>query len=156
MAAFALAAGIEMVHVPYRGTAPMMNDLIAGTIDLAFTDSPAALPLARDRMLRAFDVSSPARLSAAPEVPIVAEKGLSDFEANQRYGLPAPARTPEAIVTRLNEACAAALCGDTLRQRLAAEGAAAAPGMPGQFRDFIMAKRARWGEVVRRANLKLD
>lgn len=156
MAAFALAAGIQVEHVPYRGTAPMMNDLLAGTIDLAFTGGPAALPPAREGMLRALGVSSLARLPAAPEIPTVAEQGMPGFEANQWYGVLAPAHTPDPLVARLNAACTAALRGDSLRQRLAAEGAEATPGTPAQFRDFIVAERQRWGDVVKRAGLTLD
>jgi tripartite-type tricarboxylate transporter receptor subunit TctC len=156
MAAFNLAAGLEMEHVPYRGTGPMMNDVVSGTIDLTFTGGPPALPPVRAGMLRALGVSSLKRIPAAPEIPTVAEQGLPDFEANQWYGLLAPARTPRSVVERLNAACTRALRGDTLRSRLEAEGAEATPGTPEEFRDFIVSERARWGDVVRRAALRLD
>jgi tripartite-type tricarboxylate transporter receptor subunit TctC len=156
MAAFNLATGTEMEHVPYRGTAPMMNDVISGTVDLTFTGGPPALPPVRSGMLRALGVSSLRRVAAAPEVPTIAEQGVAGFEANQWYGLLAPAGTPQPIVERLNAACVKALRGETLRPRLEAEGAEAAPNTPEQFRDFIIAERQRWGDVVRRAGLRLD
>ncbi|MCR0985382.1 Bug family tripartite tricarboxylate transporter substrate binding protein [Roseomonas populi] len=156
MAAFCLATGVEMEHIPYRGTAPMMNDLIGGTIDLTFTGGPPILPPVRAGMLRALGVSSDHRLAGAPDIPTVEEQGVAGFEANQWYGLVAPAGTPRPIVDRLNAECTRILKGDKLRPRLESEGAEAAPGTPEAFRDFIVAERARWGEVVRRAELKPD
>jgi tripartite-type tricarboxylate transporter receptor subunit TctC len=156
MAAFNLATGTVMEHVPYRGTAPMMNDLIGGTIDLTFTGGPPALPPVRAGMLRALGVSSLKRLPAAPDIPTIAEQGVADFEATQWYGLLATAGTPRDIVDRLNAASARALRGETLRARLEAEGAEAAPGTPEEFRDFILAERTRWADVVRRAELRLE
>jgi tripartite-type tricarboxylate transporter receptor subunit TctC len=154
--AFNLATGTEMEHIPYRGTGPMMNDLIAGTIDLTFTGGPPALPPVRAGTLRALGVSSLQRLSSAPDIPTVAEQGVPGFEATQWYGLVAPAGTPRPIVERLNAECARILRGEKLRPRLAAEGAETAPGTPERFRDFIAAERARWGELVRRADVRPD
>lgn len=156
MAAFCLATGTRMEHVPYRGTAPMMNDLIGGTIDLTFTGGPPILPPVRAGMLRALGVSSDHRLAGAPDIPTVAEQGVPGFEANQWYGLLAPAGTPRPIVARLNAECARILRGEKLRPRLEGEGAEAAPGTPEAFREFILAERTRWSEVVRRADLKPD
>ncbi|MFC7737817.1 Bug family tripartite tricarboxylate transporter substrate binding protein [Roseomonas sp. GCM10028921] len=156
MAAFLLATGTVMEHVPYRGTAPMMNDLIGGTIDLTFTGGPPALPPVRAGMLRALGVSSTRRLAGAPDIPTVAEQGVPGFEANQWYGLLAPAGTPRPIVERLNAECGRILRGEKLRPRLEGEGAEAAPGTPEAFRDFILAERARWGEVVRRTGMRAD
>ena len=156
MAAFNLVTGTEMEHVPYRGTGPMMNDLIGGTIDLTLTGGPPALPPVRAGTLRALGVSSPRRLAAAPEIPTIAEQGITGFDATQWYGLLAPAKTPRPIVDKLNDACTRALRGEALRPRLEAEGAEAAPGTPEQFRDFIIAERKRWGDVVRQADLRAE
>ena len=156
MAAFNLATGTEMEHIPYRGTGPMMNDLIAGTIDLTLTGGPPALPPVRAGTLRALGVSSLQRLSSAPDIPTIAEQGVPGFEATQWYGLVAPAGTPRPIVERLNAECTRILRGERLRPRLAAEGAEAAPGTPEQFRELIIAERARWGELVRRADMRPD
>jgi tripartite-type tricarboxylate transporter receptor subunit TctC len=154
--AFNLATGTEMEHIPYRGTGPMMNDLIAGTIDLTLTGGPPALPPVRVGTLRALGVSSLTRLSSAPDIPTIAEQGVPGFDATQWYGLVASAGTPRPIIERLNAECSRILRGERLRPRLAAEGAEAAPGSPEQFRDFIAAERARWGELVRRADMRPD
>ena len=156
MAAFSLATGTVMEHIPYRGTAPMMNDLIGGAIDLTLTGGPPALPPVRSGMLRALGVSSPRRLATAPDIPTIAEQGVAGFEATQWYGLLAPAGTPRPIVERLNAASARALQGEKLRPRLEAEGAEVAAGTPEAFRDFIVAERQRWGEVVRRAGMQAE
>jgi tripartite-type tricarboxylate transporter receptor subunit TctC len=118
MAAFCLATGTEMEHVPYRGTAPMMNDLIGGNIDLTFTGGPPILPPVRAGMLRALGVSSDHRLAGAPDIPTVAEGGVPGFQANQWYGMVAPASTPRPIVERLNAECTRILRGEKLRPRL--------------------------------------
>ncbi len=106
--AFNLATGTEMEHIPYRGTGPMMNDLLAGTIDLTLTGGPPALPPVRAGTLRALGVSSLTRLSSTPDIPTIAEQGVPGFEATQWYGLVAPAGTPRPIVERLNAECARA------------------------------------------------
>ncbi len=154
--AFSVAAGVEMTHVPYRGTGPMMTDLIGGTIDLTMTGGPPALPPVRAGQLRALGVSSLTRLSSAPDIPTIAEQGVPGFDATQWYGLVAPAGTPRAIVDRINAESARILKGDKLRPRLEAEGADPAPGTPEQFRDLIVAERARWGELIRTANVRAD
>ncbi|MBU8547157.1 MULTISPECIES: Bug family tripartite tricarboxylate transporter substrate binding protein [Roseomonadaceae] len=151
--AFCLATGIELTHVPYRGTGPMMNDLIAGQIDMTMTGGPPILPPVRAGLLRAIGVSSLQRLSSAADIPTLDEQGVRGFDAVQWYGLVAPAGTPRPIIDRVNAASARALRGEKLKPRLAAEGADAAPGTPEQFRDMIIAERERWGEVIRRANV---
>ncbi|MFH5923031.1 Bug family tripartite tricarboxylate transporter substrate binding protein [Roseomonas xinghualingensis] len=156
MVAFNLATGTTMQHVPYRGTAPMLNDLIGGTIDLTFTGGPPALPPVRAGTLRALGVSSLRRLASAPDIPTITEQGVNGFDATQWYGLLAPAGTPRAIVERLNTESARILSGERLRQRLEAEGAEPSPGPPEAFRDFILTERSRWAEVVRRANMRPD
>ena len=154
--AFSHATGIEMEHVPYRGTGPMMTDLIAGTIDLTMTGGPPALPPVRSGHLRALGVSALQRMSSAPEIPTIAEQGVPGFDATQWYGLVAPAGTPRAIVDRLNAESTCILRGDRLRPRLESEGADPSPGTPEQFRELIIAERARWGELIRIANVRAD
>jgi len=154
MVAFNLATGTEMTHVPYRGTGPMMTDLIGGTIDMTMTGGPPVLPPIRAGQLRALGVTSLTRLSSAPDIPTMHEQGVTGFDAVQWYGLVGPAGLPRGIVDRLNQASIAALTSDKLKPRLAAEGADAAPGTPEQFRDLIIAERARWGEVIRRAGVR--
>jgi tripartite-type tricarboxylate transporter receptor subunit TctC len=154
--AFSDATGIEMTHVPYRGTGPMMTDLIAGTIDLTMTGGPPALPPVRAGQLRALGVSSLQRLSSAPDIPTIAEQGVPGFDATQWYGLVAPAGTPRPIVDRINAESTRILRGEKLRARLEAEGADPAPGTPEQFRELIIAERQRWGDLIRRTNVRAD
>jgi tripartite-type tricarboxylate transporter receptor subunit TctC len=98
MAAFASAAGLDLVHVPYKGTAPGVTDLIGGRVHMTMTGGPAVLPFAREGRLRALAVSSTTRLTAAPELPTIADVALPGFEASQWYGIVAPAGTPDAVV----------------------------------------------------------
>lgn len=156
MVAFNLATGTEMTHVPYRGTGPMMTDLIGGTIDMTMTGGPPVLPPIRAGQLKALGISSLTRLSSAPDIPTMHEQGVTGFEALQWYGLVGPAGMPRAIVDRINAASTRALTSDKVKPRLAAEGADAAPGTPEQFRDFIIAERTRWGDVIRRAGVRAE
>ncbi len=156
MVAFCQATGTEMEHVPYRGTGPMMNDLIGGTIDLTLTGGPAALPAARSNLVKALGVSSLRRLSSAQDIPTIAEQGVPGFDATQWYGLVAPAGTPRPIIDRINEAQTRILNGPRLRPRLEAEGADAAPGTPEEYRDLIARERTRWGELIRATNMRPD
>lgn len=156
MVALAEATGITLSHVPYRGTAPMMTDLIAGQIDMSMTGGPPALPPVRAGQLRALGVSSLQRLDHAPDIPTIAEAGVPGFEALQWYGLVAPAGTPRPIVDRLNAATTAILREPDLRARLETEGAEAAPGTPEAFGDLIRRERDRWGALVRRSGLRAD
>jgi tripartite-type tricarboxylate transporter receptor subunit TctC len=154
--ALQLATGIQLTHVPYRGTGPMMTDLMAGQIAMTMTGGPPILPPVRAGSLRAIGVSSLQRLTSEPGIPTLDEQGLRGFEAVQWYGLVGPAGMPREIVDRLNAAGAAILREPLLQSRLAAEGADAAPGTPESFGDFIRTERDRWGEVIRRAGVRAD
>lgn len=153
---FKARTGSFVVHVPYRGTAPAVNDLIAGQIQLVFTGAPAVMPFVRSGQLRALAVSSPGRLTALPDLPTVAESGLKElagFEADQWYGVVAPAGTPADIVSRLNTLVNAALASPAISARLQAEGAQATPNPPDVFGRLIVAEIARWRPVVRQAGI---
>lgn len=155
MVAFNEATGTEMTHVPYRGTGPMMTDLIAGTIQLTMTGGPPALPPVRAGQLRALGISSLERLPAANDIPTVAEQGVPGFQALQWYGIVAPPGTPAAIVDKLNAACNQTLTEAPFRARLETEGATANPMTPAQFGDYIARERERWGALIRRNNVSL-
>lgn len=151
---FAYRAGIEAVHVPYRGTAPSVNDLVAGTVQFTLTGGPAVLPLAEGGQLRALGVANRERVGFAPQLPTLAESGLPGFEAVQWYGVVAPARTPRPIVDRLNRAI-----NDLLRQpdfaaALARDGAIARPETPDGFGALIGSELALWRDVISRAGIK--
>jgi len=153
---FKLRAGIFMAHIPYRGTAPSVTDLLSGQVDATFTGTPAVLPHIRSGKLRALAVSSPARIAALPEVPTVAESGFPGFEADQWYGIVAPAGTPPAVVARLNAEIHKALALPDVAQQLAAEGAMPNPGPPQAFGELIAREIPRWREVIKAGNVKID
>jgi tripartite-type tricarboxylate transporter receptor subunit TctC len=145
-----------MVHVPYRGTAPAVNDLMAGQIQLLFTGAPAVVGQVKNGQLRALAVSSPQRLAALPDVPTVAESGYKGFEADQWYGIVAPAGTPREIVLKLNTQINQALASSELKARLQNEGAIAMPRTPEVFGELISSELARWRPVVQAGRIKPD
>ena len=153
---FKLRTAVFMLHIPYRGTAPSVTDVIAGQVDATFTGAPALLPHIRSGRLRALAVSSAQRIAALPEVPTVAESGYAGFEADQWYGLVAPAGTPVALVVRLNAEINKALLLPEVMQQFAIEGAVPMPGTPQAFADLIGREIPRWAEVVKAGNVKPD
>lgn len=156
MAYFNQTAGIETQHVPYKGTGPMLTDLIAGRLESTFTGAPPLLPHVKDGKLRALAVGTAKRISALPDVPTVAELGFPGFETSQWYGLIAPAGTPEAIIKRLHDAAVTASKAPTVAERLSAEAAEPVTMTPKEFAAYIAVEMKRWGEVVRKGNIKAD
>jgi tripartite-type tricarboxylate transporter receptor subunit TctC len=156
---FKLQTGTSFLHIPYRGTAPSVTDLLAGQLQVLFTGLPALLPHIKAGKMRALAVSSPRRLALLPDVPTVAESGVpgtAGFEADQWYGLVAPAGTPADIVTLLNKHVNAALGADEVRTRLASEGAEATPATPQAFGQLIAREIPRWARVIKAARITLD
>lgn len=156
MAAFMVATGTEMTHVPYRGTAPAVNDLLAGQVQLTMTGAPAVLPHARAGTLRALGLSSERRLEAANDIPTIAEEGVPDFEASQWYGIVGPAGLPQPIVERLNAEIRKAMTDPEIVAALAREGAEAWVTSPEEFRAHIAKEIPRWAEVVKLAKIRID
>jgi tripartite-type tricarboxylate transporter receptor subunit TctC len=153
MVSFLDAAGLKMVHVPYRGSGPMALDLVAGNIDSGMTGPPAALPALRDGRVVAIGVTSRQRLTQLPDVPAIAEV-IPGFEALQWYGLMAPIRTPPEILARLQAAAAQALREPEVLARLTDEGAIPEPMTPQAFWGFVQEEWTRWGAMVRRTGLR--
>jgi tripartite-type tricarboxylate transporter receptor subunit TctC len=149
-----LRCKIFMLHIPYRGTAPSVTDLIGGQVDATFTGAPAVLPHVRSGRLRALAVSSAQRIPTLPEVPTVAESGYAGFEADQWYGVVAPAGTPAASVARLNAEINKSLALADVAQQLAVEGAVPTPTTPQAFGALIARELPRWAEVVKAGNVK--
>lgn len=148
-----------MVHVPYRGTAPAVNDVVAGQIQMVFTGAPAVLPFVKSGQMRALAVSSASRLPGQPDIPTVAESGLKElagFEADQWYGVVAPAGTPREIIAKLNTQINASLNAPELKARLQSEGALATPTTPEVFGRLIVSEIARWQPVVKAGQVKAD
>ena len=156
---FKLSTQTFVVHVPYRGTAPSVSDAVAGQIQMVFTGAPALIPMIKAGKLRAIAVSSPKRLDSLPDVPTVAEsglKGLEGFEADQWYGLVAPAGTPAAVVQKLNQVVNTNLAAPEMMTRLKTEGATATPTSPEAFGQLIQREIKRWRPVVLNAKITAD
>ncbi len=154
---FKMQSGTSMVHIPYRGAAPAVTDVISGQVQLIFTGAPALMGHIRNGELRALAVSSPRRLDALPDVPTVAEAaGLKGFEADQWYGLVAPAGTPRDIVLKLNRHVNEALASQAMKTRLNTEGAVATPASPEVFGQLIASDIERWRPVIASGRVRLD
>jgi tripartite-type tricarboxylate transporter receptor subunit TctC len=155
-AALGHEAGVEWTHVPYRGSGPMANDLIAGQIDFTMTGGTVVMPLVRDGRLRALGVSSAQRLRAAPEIPTIAEQGMPGFETTQWYCVVTTAGVAAPVIAKLNAEVRKAMSDPDVQSRLAAEGAEAAPGTPEELGRFIRAEATRWAAVVRQTGMRAD
>ena len=153
---FKLRTGTRIVHVPYKGTAPSVTDLVGGQVSMTMTGVPPVLEFIRGGRLRALGVSSLARIDALPEVPTIAQAGVAGFEATQWYGIVAPAGTPAPVIARLNAELRTILESADMRERLASLGAIADPSTPEQFAQRIAAERVRWREVVEAARIQPD
>lgn len=151
-----VTTGIDVTHVPYKGTGAQLNDLLAGNTDAAAAGPPGFVAQAKAGKIRIIASGSPQRLSALPDVPTVAEFGYPGFDSSQWFGLLAPAKTPPEIVARLNEVALKALSVPAVQARLHEEGSTAAPMAPAEFARFILAERERWSDVVRKAGLKAE
>jgi len=153
---FKLMTKTDIQHIPYKGTAPAITDLIAGQVSLAITGVPPLLPHVKSGKLRALGVATAKRLPVLPELPTIAEAGVPGYEATQWYGVLAPAATPRDVVARLNAEIVKALQRTEVRDRLA--GAAAEPvgNTPEQFQAFIKTEIARWAPVVKASGARPD
>lgn len=152
---FKLMTGIEMLHVPYRGSAPALTDLVAGHVQVMFDAMPASLPYVRAGTLRALAVTTATRSSALPDLPTVAET-VPGYETSSWYGIGAPRGTSSEIVDRLNREIAAGLENPMIKGRLAEAQAAPMPLTSAQFGKHIAAETEKWGKVVRAVGIKAD
>jgi tripartite-type tricarboxylate transporter receptor subunit TctC len=149
-------AHIDMVHVPYRGAAPAVTDLLGGQVQLTVFDVPVLLPHIRSGALRALAVTSKTRAANLPDVPTTAEAGFPTVLSDNWYGLLAPAATPPAILNKIQTAATAALRSDDLKAQYAKQDADAAPTTPEEFAAFVTAERAKWKEVVTATGVKFE
>ena len=150
------ATGIDIQHVPYKGTGPNIIDLVAGRTQAASTGTPALMQHVKSGKLRAIATGTSKRLLALPDVGTVAEQGYPGFETSQWYGLNAPAKTPEAIIQRLAAEIAKATRSPAVRDRFAVDDAEAVSTTPAEYGAFIRKEQERWGKVVRAAGIKAD
>jgi tripartite-type tricarboxylate transporter receptor subunit TctC len=153
---FKLMTGTDLVHVPYRGSGPAGQDLIAGTVQAMFDSVPASAGAVRDGRLRALGVTTKSRIAPFPDLPTIAEAGVPGYEISTWYGIWAPARTPPAIIARLQQAVASAARNPETRARFDALGAEPVADSPEDYARFVRAEYDRWGKLVRDARIKLD
>ena len=153
---FRTAAGVEIVHVPYRGGALAATDVAGGQVQMLIDVMPNVLPLARAGRLRGLAVTTARRFPTAPEFPTLAESGLAGFEVSAWDGILAPAGTPAPVVERLNGAIRAALDDPQVRTALLAHGAQPVPGTPEDFARLIPLELDKWGRAVRQSGAKVD
>jgi tripartite-type tricarboxylate transporter receptor subunit TctC len=152
---FKMMAGVEMIHVPYRGGSPALADLLAGRVQVMFGATPDSLGYIRAGQLRALAVTSATRLAALPDVPRVSDD-LPGYEASAFHGVGAPGRTPAAVVDKLNREINAALGGADKQARLRELGTVPVPGSPADFARLIAAETAKWARVVKFCGAKVD
>ena len=151
-----LESNVKLVHVPYKGIGPAMNDLLGGQVTMMFAATSAAIPHIQSGKLRAIGVASLKKSAALPQVPTIAEQGLAGFEAVSWYALMAPAATSREVVDKLHAEIVRTLARADTRERFAAQGMEAGTGTPQQIAARITAESARWSEVVKKRNLKPD
>ena len=153
---FKVMAGVQMTHIPYKGSAPAIQDLLGGQVQLMFDNLPSALPQIKAGKLRALAVTSANRTPALPDVPTVAEAGLAGFEASSWFGVLAPAGTPPATIARLNAEGVKWLATPEAKERMHNLGANAAGGTPEDFAAHIRAETVKWARVVKDSGAKAE
>jgi tripartite-type tricarboxylate transporter receptor subunit TctC len=153
---FKLTAKIDIVHVPYRGAAPAVNDLLGQQVQMAFLDLPVLLPQIRAGALRGIAIGSPQRAPTAMEVPTTAEAGMPDLRVENWYGMVAPAATPPTIVAALNRIATEAMRDPAVKEKLASQGAELIGDTPEHFRAFIETEIAKWAKVIKDAGVATE
>ncbi|MDN8613273.1 tripartite tricarboxylate transporter substrate binding protein [Variovorax ginsengisoli] len=153
---FKQMAGVDMQHVPYRGSAPAVSDLLGGQIAIMFDNMPSAIPHVKGGKLRALAVTTAKRSPALPDVPTIAEAGVPGYEATSWFGLLAPAGTPAPVVAKLNASILKALADPEVKKKLAEQGAEPHGEKPEQFAAFIESETLKWGKVVKESGASLD
>lgn len=153
---FKQMTGVDMVHVPYRGSGPAVNDLVAGQVDLMFDNLPSSIGQIRGGTLRAIAVTSAKRNPALPDTPSIAEAGVPGFDASSWFAIFAPAKTPKEIVDKLNAEVRKALEDPELKQRFADVGGEIRLYSPAELRDFVKSELEKWAKVVKTSGAKID
>jgi len=149
-------AGVNIVHVPYKGGAPAITDLIGGQIHMAFSSVPAVLPHINAGRLNALGVGSAKRSPALPNIPTIAEAGVPGYEYTTWYGVFAPAGTPAPIISRLNAEIVKALAAPELNERFVSQGADPAPSSADELRRYMAEETARWAKTIKTAGIRLE
>ena len=153
---FKVAAGIDVLHVPYKGSAPLLTDLMGGQINYSFDTMAAVTPHVKGGKVYAVAQTRTKRSASYPDLPTVAESGYPGFEATTWYGMIGPAKMAPDVVSRINRDINAAMAMPDVKERLAGVGAEDGGGTAQQFADFMRAERVKWARVVKEANVKVD
>jgi tripartite-type tricarboxylate transporter receptor subunit TctC len=153
---FDSTAGTRMVHIPYKGGAPAMIALISGEVQLVFATAETAVPQIKSGKIRALGVTIAKRTALLPDLPTIAEAGLPGYEANNWYGILVPAKTPHAIVERLNREIVKILTSPAIKEQLFRQGLDASPSTPKEFAAYIKSETAKWGKVVQASGAKAE
>jgi len=149
-------AKVDMVHVPYKGSAPALTDLLGGQIDMMFTTVASVTQYIKSNRLRALAVTSSARSAAYPNLPTIAEAGVPGYAAESWYGIFVPAGTPAPIVARLNQSVHAAVKTEAFKSRIEEEGLMVSSGTPEELAKYVQAEEVRWAKVVKEAQIQVD
>jgi tripartite-type tricarboxylate transporter receptor subunit TctC len=152
---FKLTAKIDIVHVPYRGAAPAVNDLLSGQVQMVFLDLPVLLPQIKAGRLKPIVVGAAQRVPSAPDVPSTAEAGMASLQAENWYGIVAPSGTPQDVITTLNRAAVDAIKDPAVVDKLSSQGAIFVGNTPDEFRSFIAAETQKWATVIRDAGVPM-
>jgi tripartite-type tricarboxylate transporter receptor subunit TctC len=153
---FAQAAGITLVHIPYKGTAPALTDVLGGHIPMAFAPIPAAHANVSGGLLRALAVTSASRSTLLPDVPTISEAGLPGFDISLYYGLVAPAGTPRAVIDKLNKGLQAALASEEVKKQLAQDGTEITPGTSEDYAAFIDKDEKKWSQLLKVSRIEQE
>jgi tripartite-type tricarboxylate transporter receptor subunit TctC len=153
---FKTMAGVQMSHIPYKGSAPALTDLLGGQVSLMFDNMPTALPHVKAGRLKALAVTTAKRSPALPELPTVAESGLPDFEATSWFGVLAPAATPKEIVNKLSGEIAKILKTPDVQAQLSGQGAEPVGSTAEEFATHIKSEMAKWAKVVKESGARID
>lgn len=153
---FKIMAGVDLLHVPYKGSGPALPDVITGRVSMMFENMPGAMPHVRAGTVRALAVTGLRRTSALPEVPTLTESGVPGYESLSWSGIAVPAGTPRDVIARLNREINAILTAPEMRQRFADQGAEAVGGTPEAFAEHAKRERDKWSRVIRDANIAVN
>ncbi len=153
---FRSRSGANMLHVPYKGSAPAVTDLLGGQVQSMFDNAPSALPHVKSGKLRAIAVTSAQHMPQLPDVPTVAESGLPGFDVQSWFSIAAPAGTPKPVIDKLNTALNKALNASDVRERMRDLAATPEPGTPEQLRTFAASEIKRWHDVVKQSGARVN